>query len=243
MRPIEVGALAKRYGRTAALDGIDLHVEAGQVYGLLGRNGAGKTTLMRVLLGLVRPGSGSVRVLGHAPGDPAVFRRVGALVEGAAFYPHLSGRDNLRLLTRYAGLAESEVDKALERVGLGGRADDRYRGYSLGMKQRLGVASALLGSPELVVLDEPANGLDPAGMAALRELIRSIGDEGGTVLLSSHLLGEVEQVCDRVGVIHAGRMAFEGTLAELTAGRSLEERFFELTGEGDWTPSPERRTA
>ncbi|MFI6030490.1 ABC transporter ATP-binding protein [Amycolatopsis magusensis] len=239
MRPIEVSALTKRYGRTTALDGVDLHVEKGQVYGLLGRNGAGKTTLMRTLLGLVRPGSGTVRVLGHPPGDPAVFRRVGALIEGAAFYPHLTGRDNLRLLTRYSALPESEVDKALARVGLADRAGDRYRGYSQGMKQRLGVASALLGTPELVVLDEPANGLDPASMAALRQLIR---DVEGTVLLSSHLLGEVAQVCDRVGVLRDGRLVFEGTLAELTAGgRSLEDRFFELTGADDW--AAERRTA
>jgi ABC-2 type transport system ATP-binding protein len=218
--PVVTHGLTKRYGHLAAVDGVDLTVRSGEVYGFLGPNGAGKTTTLRLVLGLIRPTAGSVHVLGRAPG-PGRLRGVGALIEGPAFYPYLSGLDNLRVLARYTGVPDARIAGVLEQVDLAGRAKDPYRKYSLGMKQRLGVAAALLKDPRLLVLDEPTNGLDPAGMAEMRTLIRRLGASGRTVLLSSHLLGEVEQICDRVGVISRGRIVAESTVAELRGESTL----------------------
>ncbi|MEU1998570.1 ABC transporter ATP-binding protein [Nocardia gamkensis] len=216
--------LTKRYGEHTAVDDVSMTVVSGEVYGFLGPNGAGKTTTLRMLAGLIRPTEGTVTVAGHRPGDPAVVRRIGVLIEGPGFYPYLSGRDNLRVLAEYRGLGRPEVDAALERVGLAARAEDKYRTYSLGMKQRLGVGAALLGSPDLLVLDEPTNGLDPAGMAEMRELITALAAEGHTVLLSSHMLSEVQAICDRVGVISRGRLRTEATVAQLRGGSALVVR-------------------
>jgi ABC-type multidrug transport system ATPase subunit len=213
--------LTKRYGQHTAVDAVSLTVRRGEVYGFLGPNGAGKTTTLRMLLGLVRPTRGSARVLGGRPGDPAVLGRVGALVEGPGFYPYLSGRDNLRVLAAYTNRSHAQVEQALEHVDLRGRGGDPFKSYSLGMKQRLGVAAALLKNPDLLILDEPTNGLDPAGMADMRALLRHLGGGGRTVLLSSHLLGEVQQVCDRVGVIFQGRLLREGTVAQLRGRGAL----------------------
>lgn len=214
---VDARNVTKRYGDVVAVSGVDLRVDRGEVFGFLGRNGAGKTTTMRMLVGLVRPTAGSIRVLGQPPGTPEALARIGALIETPAFYPHLSGRDNLRLIARYAGSPSSAADRALAQVGLTARAESRFRTYSLGMKQRLGVAAALLKDPELLILDEPTNGLDPAGVAEMRELLRAIGRGGRTVLLSSHVLSEVEQICDRVAVIDAGRIVAEGSPGELRA--------------------------
>lgn len=215
MTAILATSLSKSFGQIHAVRDLNFRIDSGQVYGLLGLNGAGKTTVMRMLLGLVRPTAGKASVLGRNPGHRSLTGRIGALIEEPAFYPWLSGRENLSLVARYAGIPLDQVPVALRRVELEGKADLRFRTYSLGMKQRLGVAAALLGEPELLVLDEPTNGLDPEGMAAMRELIRSLGDGGSTVILSSHLLGEVEQVCDRVAVIHKGRNVAEGTVEEV----------------------------
>ncbi|MFC7448201.1 ABC transporter ATP-binding protein [Rhodococcus daqingensis] len=214
-------ALTKRYGDRAAVDGVSLTVREGEVYGFLGPNGAGKTTTLRMLVGLVRPTAGSARVLGGNPGDPGVTARTGVLIEGPGFYPYLSGLDNLRVMSRYRGLPDTAARDALARVGLADRGGDHFRGYSLGMKQRLGVASALLGEPDLLILDEPTNGLDPAGMVEMRSLVRELAAEGHTVLLSSHQLTEVQDICDRVGVIVAGRLEAESTVAELRGGSSI----------------------
>ncbi|MGY2007336.1 ABC transporter ATP-binding protein [Nocardia gipuzkoensis] len=216
--------LTKRYGEHTAVDGVSMSVAAGEIYGFLGPNGAGKTTTLRMLAGLIRPSRGTATIAGRRPGDPAVVRRIGVLIEAPGFYPYLSGRDNLRVLARYRGLGRPEVEEALARVGLVGRADDKFRTYSLGMKQRLGVGAALLGSPDLLILDEPTNGLDPAGMAEMRELITALAAEGHTVLLSSHLLGEVQEICDRVGVISQGRLLTQATVAQLRGGSSLVVR-------------------
>jgi ABC-2 type transport system ATP-binding protein len=216
--------LTKRYGEHTAVDDVSMTVVSGEIYGFLGPNGAGKTTTLRMLAGLIRPSEGTATVAGHRPGDPAVVRRVGVLIEGPGFYPYLFGRDNLRVLAEYRGLGRPEVDGALERVGLAGRGEDKYRTYSLGMKQRLGVGAALLGSPDLLVLDEPTNGLDPAGMAEMRELITALAAEGHTVLLSSHMLSEVQAICDRVGVISQGRLLSEATVAQLRGGSALVVR-------------------
>jgi ABC-type multidrug transport system ATPase subunit len=222
---IETRALTKRYGdEIVAVDALDLRVRRGEVYGFLGPNGAGKTTTLRMLLGLVRPTSGAATVLGAAPGAPEGLARVGAMVEAPAFYPYLSGRDNLRVLAGHAGIGYERVEAVLAQVELTARAGDRSATYSLGMKQRLGVAAALLGDPELLILDEPTNGLDPAGMAEMRAFIRSLGAGGRTVVLSSHLMSEVEQVCDRVGVIRAGSLVAEGTVEELRGRAALRVR-------------------
>ena len=219
---VEIHDLTKRYGdRITAVDGVTLSVRRGEVYGFLGPNGAGKTTTLRMLLGLIAPTAGRVSVLGRPPGHPATLARVGSLIEGPAFYPYLSGRDNLRVVARYARAKEARVNEVLKAVDLADRAGDRFATYSLGMKQRLGVAAALLKDPELIVLDEPTNGLDPAGMRDMRRLVRELGAHGRTVLLSSHLLGEVQQICDRIGVIHHGRMLTEGTVDELRGGSEL----------------------
>jgi ABC-2 type transport system ATP-binding protein len=212
---IESSGLTKRYGSTDVVDHVDLRIRQGEVYGFLGPNGAGKTTTLRMLLGLVAPSGGTVSVMGAAPGSREALARVGAMVETPAFYPFLSGRDNLKMLAAYTGTSAKRIDAVLGLVDLARRAGDPFRTYSLGMKQRLGVAAALLKEPPLLMLDEPTNGLDPAGMADMRKLIRRLGNEGTTVLLSSHLMGEVEQVCDRVGIIAKGRIVFEGTVNDL----------------------------
>ena len=219
---IETRDLSKRYGeRIVAVDRLNMQVRRGEVYGFLGPNGAGKTTTLRMLLGLVRPTSGSARVLGAPPGSPESLARVGALIESPTFYPFLSGRDNLRVLARYSRAAEARIEAVLDEVDLAARAGDRFGTYSLGMKQRLGIAGALLKDPELLILDEPTNGMDPAGMAEMRGFVRNLAQGRRTVLLSSHLMSEVEQVCDRVGVISNGELVREGTVDELRGRETL----------------------
>src|ERR671910_2120333 len=218
---VRTQGLTKMYGEHAAVDAIGLTVRRGEVYGFLGPNGAGKTTTLRMLLGLVRPTSGTASVLGRLPGDPESLARVGALVESPAFYPYLSGRDNLRVIACYANAPKKRIETALNLVDLADRARDKFATYSLGMKQRLGVAATLLKDPELLILDEPTNGLDPAGMADMRDLIRRLGQGRRTVLLSSHLMTEVEQVSDRVGVISKGELVREGTVDELRGRESV----------------------
>jgi ABC-2 type transport system ATP-binding protein len=210
--------LAKRYGSRVALDGLDLRVPEGVVYGFLGPNGAGKTTTMRILTGLVRPDAGHVELLGRpfGRGDRRRLFEVGALIESPAFYPFLSGRENLRALAATAARVPSaRIDELLELVNLGERAGDRVSGYSLGMKQRLGIAAALLSDPRLLLLDEPANGLDPAGIVGMRETLRRLAEAGKTVFVSSHILSEVQQLVDVVGIIARGRLVREGRVEEL----------------------------
>lgn len=221
---VETKELTKRYGDRLAVDKVSMTVHRGEVYGFLGPNGAGKTTTLRMALGLIRPTAGSARVLGKPAGRPEVTQQVGSLIEGPGFYPYLSGRSNLQVMARYRGLPDSVVDAALERVDLASRGGDKFKSYSLGMKQRLGVASALMGDPELIVLDEPTNGLDPAGMADMRALIVDLARGGQTVLLSSHLLAEVQEICHRVGVINGGRLLKESTVADLRGGTTIRVR-------------------
>jgi ABC-type multidrug transport system ATPase subunit len=219
---VEATELTKVYGKVVrAVDRLNLSVRTGEVYGFLGPNGAGKTTTLRMLLGLVHATSGRAVVLGRPPGDPESLVRVGAMVEEPAFYPYLSGRDNLRVMARLAGRSEEGIDAALDEVDLLGRGGSRLKTYSQGMRQRLGVAAALLKDPDLLILDEPTNGLDPAGVAEMRSLIRRLGSGERTVLLSSHMLGEVQQVCDRVGVISRGALIAEGAVDELRGGGSV----------------------
>jgi ABC-2 type transport system ATP-binding protein len=219
---IETADLTKRYGSgITAVDRLNLSIRSGEVYGLLGPNGAGKTTTLRMLLGLVRPTSGGGSLLGMALGAPAGIERVGALIESPAFYPHLSGRANLSGLGRLARVGPDRVTEVLRQVDLLDRAGDRFADYSLGMKQRLGVAAALLKDPQVLILDEPTNGLDPQGRVDMRALVRSLGRGNRTVVISSHLLEDVEQVCDRVGVLQRGRLIVEKTVAELRGPASL----------------------
>ena len=201
---------------------LSLRIPRGGVFGLLGPNGSGKTTTMSMLLGLSRPTSGSIRLFGE-PADgvnPYLLRRIGAIVEEPSFYPYLSGRNNLRYFQGIAGRgSRSEINELLERVGLSERAKSKFSTYSMGMKQRLGIAYALLGDPELLFLDEPTNGLDPAGMAEVRAMIRELGSSGHTVLLSSHLLHEVEQVCDSVAILSKGSLIAQGRVQDLLKGQ------------------------
>jgi ABC-2 type transport system ATP-binding protein len=213
---VETHSLTKRYGSgVLAVDSVDMSVRRGEVYGFLGPNGAGKTTTLRMLVGLIRPTSGAATVAGHAPGSPAGLKTIGALIESPGFYPYLSGRENLRVVADLASVSQKRVDEVLDMVELASRAGRKFGTYSTGMKQRLGVAAALLKDPELLILDEPTNGLDPQGMAEMRKLIKDIGQGDRTVLLSSHLLGEVEQICDRVGVIKNGHLVKQSTVQEL----------------------------
>lgn len=221
---IRTRGLVKRYGRLRAVDGIDLDVQPGDVYGFLGANGSGKTTTVRMLLGLVLPTSGEIELLGgRMPrAGRRVLPRVGALIEGPAHYGHLSGRENLSLLDASGRggswrTRRARVDAALDQVGLGGAGRKPVKAYSLGMRQRLGLAGALLRRPELLVLDEPTNGLDPQGISEIRELLLELHRDGTTVFLSSHLLAEVEQLCSRVGVLDRGRLVLQDRLAGLTA--------------------------
>jgi ABC-2 type transport system ATP-binding protein len=217
---VEARGLVKTYGEITAVDHVDLTVEAGDVYGYLGPNGAGKTTSLRMLLGLIRPSAGSARLFGRDPMIDGVraLEGVAGFVEAPRFYPYLSGRKNLELVAALdGGDARSLIDEALDTVDLAGRAKDRVGGYSHGMRQRLGIAGALIRRPQLLLLDEPATGLDPAGMRDMRALIRNLADSGITVLLSSHLMNEVEELCNRVAIIRAGSIVYEGRLDELRA--------------------------
>src|SRR5690349_12082016 len=215
--PVEVRGLVKRYGELTAVDNVDLRVEVGDVYGYLGPNGAGKTTSLRMMLGLIRPTAGHVRLFGRDPllGVEAL-EGVAGFVEAPRFYPYLSGRRNLELLAAFdGGDAADRIDSSLDTVELADRAKDKVGTYSHGMKQRLGIAAALLRDPRLMLLDEPATGLDPAGMRDMRSLIRRLSEGGMTVVLSSHQLAEVEELCNRVGIVRRGRMVYEGAIADL----------------------------
>jgi ABC-2 type transport system ATP-binding protein len=215
---IEVNNLVRKFGNLAAVDDISFTVEEGEIFGFLGPNGAGKTTTIRLMLGLIKPTRGTVVIFGHdvSRGLRDILPRVGAMVENPAFYPYLSGRDNMIVMSRAAGLENTNrIEDLLEMVGLLTRADDQYETYSLGMKQRLAVAAALLNDPELIFLDEPALGLDAAGIRQVRELLRQLKSAGKTLFVSSHLLHEVEQVCDRVAVIDHGRLIGQGEVKKL----------------------------
>ncbi|MEA3166631.1 MAG: type transport system ATP-binding protein [Thermoplasmata archaeon] len=215
---IQTRGLTKRYGERAAVEDLTITVPRGQVVGFVGPNGAGKTTTIRMLLGLVRPTAGEARVLGQSIAKPASYLPgVGALIEAPAFYANLSGAANLRVLCRLGGFDEARIPVLLQQVGLGERGDEAYKRYSLGMKQRLGIAAALLPDPELLVLDEPTNGLDPAGILEVRTFLRSLGDAGKTVFVSSHLLAEIERMCDHVIMLRKGRLVFQGSMQELVA--------------------------
>src|SRR3954447_10328906 len=218
---VQTIGLGKRFGSRAALDGVDLDVPRGVAFGFLGANGAGKTTLIRLLLGLAEPTGGSMRVLGRdiSRDGAAALSRVGAIIEEPRFHPHLTGRENLHIHAAARERSSHErIDGALARVGLAARADDRVKTYSLGMRQRLGVARCLLADPELLILDEPMNGLDPAGILEFRRLMRDLVAEGRTVLLSSHLLDEVEKTCDVAAIVDQGRIVAQGTIHELVRG-------------------------
>jgi ABC-type multidrug transport system ATPase subunit len=225
-------ALTKRFGPTVAVDSVDLHVREGDRYGFLGPNGSGKTTLVRMLLGLVYPTSGRITVLGEAMPNRSshVLPRIGSLIEGPAAYPYLSGRRNLALIDAVGSkdgrrARRARIEDVLDQVGLGGIDDRPVKTYSLGMRQRLGLAGALLGKPRLLILDEPTNGLDPQGIREIRDLLTALNEAGTTVFLSSHLLSEVEQLCTRVGVVDRGRLVLEDDLTALRAltGRVLVE--------------------
>lgn len=241
---VQTQGLTKRYGEVLAVDDLSLSVPPGSVFGLLGPNGAGKTTIIGTLLGLLSPTAGRISLFGDELDGSTneAVQRIGAIMETPAFYPFLSGRDNLRYFQGISGTDDpAEIDRLLELVGLIGRGDTRFGTYSLGMKHRLGLAYSLLGDPELLLLDEPTNGLDPAGMAEVRQLIRELGDGDRTVLLASHLLNEVEQVCDSVAILSKGRVIAQGAVADLIAGRDRislrttdDPRAAEIVGRLDW---------
>jgi ABC-2 type transport system ATP-binding protein len=220
---ISLADLTKSYGARNAVDGLTFSVRTGTICGFIGPNGAGKTTTIRMLLGLITPTAGTATVLGHPISEPASYlARVGAMIEGPAFYPTLSARKNLQVLACLGGIGPDQVDRCLDQVDLGDRADDPFKSFSLGMKQRLGIAAALLPKPELLVLDEPTNGLDPTGIREVRVLLRSLADRGTTVLVSSHLLEELEQICDDVVIIRAGRLLFAGPVGELIVSQQAD---------------------
>ncbi|MFC4554136.1 ABC transporter ATP-binding protein [Georgenia faecalis] len=221
---IETHALRKTYGRRVAVNDLDLAVPAGGVHGFLGPNGSGKTTSIRMLLGLVRADSGTMRIFGHdVPRElPSVVARVGAIVESPKFFPTFTARKNLNLLADAIGAPRTRVEEVLAETGLADRAKDRYAGYSLGMKQRLAVAATLLKSPDLLIFDEPTNGLDPSGIREIRDTMRSLGEQGRTVLVSSHILAEVGQIADTVSIIGRGRLLASGPVAEVIGNRTVD---------------------
>jgi ABC-2 type transport system ATP-binding protein len=227
---IQTDGLTKRYGNILAVDELSIQVRRGHVYGLLGPNGSGKTTTMGMLLGLLKPTSGAFTLFGESDNLEASLRRIGAVIETPSFYPYLSGRKNLAY---FQGISQrgapDEIDRLLEQVGLADRADSKFNTYSMGMRQRLGLAYSLLGDPDLVILDEPTNGLDPEGMIEVRELIRSLADGNRTVLLSSHLLHEIEQVCDSVTILSKGKLIAQGSVDELISSAGREQILMKTT--------------
>lgn len=224
--PLEVRGLTKHYGQLIAVGGVDLTVRAGDVYGYLGPNGAGKTTSLRMMLGLIRPTAGTVRVFGRDPQETVgALEGVAGFVEAPTFYPYMSGRRNLELLAAFDGNeAASRINEALDTVELAGRAKDRVGGYSHGMRQRLGIAASLLREPRLLLLDEPTTGLDPGGMRDMRLLIQRLAAQGITIMLSSHLLAEVEEVCNRVAIVRKGKIVYEGEIADLKRAAGMTYR-------------------
>jgi ABC-type multidrug transport system ATPase subunit len=227
MLALEVSGLHKHYGKHHALDGADLRVRAGEVYGLLGPNGAGKSTLMKTVLGLQRPTSGEIRLFDR-PYDRAQLAEVGALIETPGLWPQLDAVAHLRIHARLRGVPEDWIDGVLDLVKMGSVRDRKVGAYSLGMRWRLGIAIALLVRPRLILLDEPTNGLDPVGIREMRGIIRSLADGGTTVLISSHQLPEIAQVCDRIGVLVAGRTRYQGDLDGLAVNGDLEAGFFRI---------------
>lgn len=223
MAVIETTGLTKRFGETVAVRDLTLEVEQGQVYGFLGPNGSGKTTTIGMLMGILRPTAGTFRLFGKAPdeGLDRVRQRVGATLEQPNFYPYLSGRQNLGLVAEVKGAGDREVDASLERVGLAGRKTDKFGAYSLGMKQRLALAATMLGDPDLIILDEPANGLDPEGMREIRRIIQRLGAGGTTIFLSSHLLWEVERTCTHVAVLDHGEVVRSGPVETVIGGGAV----------------------
>jgi ABC-2 type transport system ATP-binding protein len=220
---VSTSALTTRYKQRLAVDAVDIELPVGVVSGFVGPNGAGKTTTIQLLLGLCRPTSGTAQVLGRPISDPASYLgRVGALIEAPSFYPSLSGRRNLEVLTRLGRIDSTRISEVLELVELSDRANDFVRAYSLGMKQRLGVAAALLPNPELCILDEPTNGLDPTGIREMRSVIRGLADRGITVFVSSHLLAEIEAICDHLVMIDCGRIVFQGGVDKLIGTQQSE---------------------
>jgi len=216
---IQTFGLSKRYRKTTAVDDISFRVEPGQVFGFLGPNGAGKTTTIGLLLGIVTPTGGRFELFGGGSASDlhAARRRIGATLETPNFYPYLSGRDNLRIVANVKRRDAGEIERVLDLVGLGRRAKHKFKAYSLGMKQRLALAATMLGDPELIILDEPANGLDPEGMREIREIIRGLGERGKTIFLSSHLLSEVERTCTHVAIIQNGRIIRQDSVADVTS--------------------------
>ena len=227
MPALDIKDLHKHYGAHHALDGVNLEVREGEIYGLLGPNGAGKTTLMKTVLGLQRPTSGSITLFGR-PHDRALLAEVGALIEMPGLWSHLDAVTHLRLHAKLRGVSLDRVDAVIDQVQLGEVRHRRVAKYSLGMRWRLGIAIALLADPKLLILDEPTNGLDPIGVREMRGIIRSLAAAGTTVLISSHQLSEIAQICDRVGVVVAGRTRYEGSLDGLSTDGDLEAGFFKL---------------
>ena len=227
--------LTKNYGKVIAVDSLNLVVERGEIFGFLGPNGAGKTTTMRMLLGLVAPTSGSAMMLGLSVSAalPEILAHTGSVIENPTFYPFLSGRDNLRVVARITGTPDDRIEPILELVDLTGAAKRKFKTYSLGMKQRLAVGAALLSSPELLILDEPANGLDPAGIVEMRDLLRRLKDEGHTILISSHVLHEIEQVCDRIAILVTGRIRVQGRVHDLLSANSAIKVRIDRAGEAE----------
>jgi ABC-2 type transport system ATP-binding protein len=237
---IETDGLTKAYGPILAVDHLDLRVDLGEIVGFLGPNGAGKTTTMRMLLGLVRPTSGSSRVLGMdtSANLADILARTGSIIENPTFYPFLSGRDNLRVIAKITDSSPAAIADVLEIVDLTSAAHRKFKGYSLGMKQRLAVAAALLPGPDLLILDEPANGLDPAGIVEMRRLMTRLKDEGRTVLISSHVLHEIEQMCDRIVILNHGRIVVQGQVSTLLGAHGKIEIRIERAGEAEAILAP-----
>lgn len=239
---IETDGLTKAYGPILAVDHLNLRVELGEIVGFLGPNGAGKTTTMRMLLGLVRPTSGSSHLLGmdNSTHLEEILARTGSIIENPTFYPFLSGRDNLGVIAKITGTDLGRIPEVLEIVDLTSAAGRKFKGYSLGMKQRLAVAAALLPGPDLLILDEPANGLDPAGVVEMRKLMNRLKNEGRTVLISSHVLHEIEQMCDRIVILNRGRIVVQGRVATLLGAQNKIEIRIERAGEAEaiLTPVP-----